>query len=115
MGLVIKEQVDGDTAVLSLEGRLWVLDLPLRDRVHALLDKGCRYFVFDLMHVDYIDSSGLGQLVAMWTSVRTKEGNLCVVRPSSRVQRLLKVTKLGIIFDVFEDLEKACGAVRRGL
>ena len=114
MALVIKEQVDGDTAILSLQGRLWVLDLPLRDRVHVLLDQGCRYFVFDLTHLDYIDSSGLGQLVALWTSVRTKEGNLCLVRPSNRIQRLLKMTKLGVIFDVFEELEKARGAVRRG-
>lgn len=114
MALLIKEQIDGDTAVLTLEGRLWVLDLPLRERIHTLLAQGRRFFIFDLEHVEYIDSSGLGQLVALWTSVRTKEGNLCVVRPSTRVQRLLKVTRLSIIFDVLDDVERARTTVRRG-
>jgi anti-sigma B factor antagonist len=114
MGLIITSRAAGDTVLLDLQGRLWVLDLPLRDRVHSLLEQGCRYFVFNLAEVDYIDSSGLGQLVALWTSVRTREGNLCVLQPSARVRRLLTVTRLNVIFDMFDDEERAKNAVRRG-
>jgi anti-sigma B factor antagonist len=78
------------------------------------LDQGCRFFIFELAKVDYVDSSGLGQMVALWTSVRTKDGNICVVQPSARVQRLLKVTRLNVIFDMFDDTQRAKLAVRRG-
>ena len=70
MGLKITTRRAGDTAILELEGRLWILDLPLRDRIRELLQENYRFFVFNLEKVDYMDSSGLGQLVALWTSVR---------------------------------------------
>ena len=114
MGLIIKPRSSGDTVVLDLQGRLWVLDLPLRERVHALLGEGCRFFIFNLAEVDYIDSSGLGQLVALWTSVRTREGNVCILHPSKRIRRLITVTRLNVIFDMFEEEERAKIAVRRG-
>ena|SRR5437763_11393483 len=113
MGLKITTRRAGDTAILELEGRLWILDLPLRDRIRELLQENYRFFVFNLEKVDYMDSSGLGQLVALWTSVRTKEGNLCVLKPSARVRRLLSVTRLNIVFDIFNDEEHALVAVRR--
>ena len=114
MALMITSRVAGDTVVLDLQGRLWILDLPLRDCVRELLNQGCRFFVFNLEKVDYVDSSGLGQLIALWTSVRTREGNLCILRPSGRIQGLLKMTRLNVIFDIFEDEERAKAAVRRG-
>jgi len=114
MSLIVKARVTDDTVVLDLLGRLWVLDLPLRDRVHALLQDGCRFFVFNLEDVDYMDSSGLGQLVAIWTTVRTKGGNVVLLRPTERVRRLLTVTKLQIVFDTFQEEGKAKTSVRRG-
>ena len=113
MSLIITPHVTGDTVVLDLEGRLWVLDLPLHDKLRDLLANGCRYFVLNLEKVDYIDSSGLGQLVALWTSVRTKGGNLVLMRPTERVRRLLTVTRLNVVFDVYHDAEKAKAASRR--
>ena len=114
MALTITSRVAGDTVVLDLAGRLWVLDLPLRDRVRELLEQGVRFYVLNLERVEYVDSSGLGQLIALWTSVRMREGNLCILRPVPRVQRLLKVTSLNVIFDILEEEEKAKVAVRRG-
>jgi anti-anti-sigma factor len=114
MALTITSRVVGDTVVLDLAGRLWVLDLPLRDRVRELLDEGVRFYVLNLERVQYVDSSGLGQLIALWTSVRMREGNLCILLPTPRVQRLLKVTRLNVIFDILEEEEKAKVAVRRG-
>jgi anti-sigma B factor antagonist len=113
MALMVNPRVTADTVVLDLQGRLWVLDLPLHDQVRDLLSDGCRYFVMNLEKVEYIDSSGLGQLVALWTSVRTKGGNLVLMRPSERVRRLLTVTRLNVVFDVYQDEEKAKAASRR--
>jgi anti-sigma B factor antagonist len=113
MALDIKARVTGDTVTLDLAGRLWVLDLPLQDQVRELNAEGCRFFILNLEAVDYMDSSGLGQLVSIWTSVRRKDGNINLLRPTARVRRLLATTGLQVIFDVFEDEEKARTAVRR--
>ena len=113
MALIINARVANDTVVLDLKGRLWVLDLPLRDRVQALLQQGCPFFVLNIAEVDYIDSSGLGQLISIWTSVRKFGGNVVLLRPIPRVRRLLVTACLQTIFDVFEDEEKAKAGVRR--
>ncbi len=113
MGLIITTRSAGDVTILDLEGRLWILDLPLRDRVHALLETGTRYFILNIERVDYMDSSGLGQLVSLWTSVRTKGGNLVLLQPSVRVRRLLTVTRLHVVFDIFREEERAASAIRR--
>jgi anti-anti-sigma factor len=113
MALIVIPRLTADTVVLDLEGRLWVLDLPLHDQVRDLLANGCRYFIVNLEKVEYIDSSGLGQLVALWTSVRTRGGNLVLMRPGDRVRRLLTVTRLNVVFDVYQDEAKAKAAIRR--
>jgi anti-anti-sigma factor len=113
MPLEISTRREGDTAVLDLSGRLWILDLPLRDQIQTLLGESCRFFVLNIEKVDYIDSSGLGQLVALWTSVRTKDGNLVLMKPNDRIRRLLSVTRLNVVFDVFQDEQRALSAIRR--
>jgi len=113
MGLVITTHLEGDTAVLELSGRLWILDLPLRDQIQTLLGEGSRYFILNIEKVDYIDSSGLGQMVSLWTSVRTKDGNLVLMKPNERIRRLLTVTRLNVVFDIFQDEQRALSAIRR--
>jgi anti-sigma B factor antagonist len=113
MALIINARVIGDTVVLHIKGRLWILDLPLRDTVQTLLENGCRFFIFNIAEVDYIDSSGLGQLISIWTSVRTRGGNLVLLYADQRIQRLLVTARLQVIFDVFEDEGKAKVSVRR--
>jgi anti-sigma B factor antagonist len=98
---------------LDLAGRLWVQEQPLHDQVRALLDEGYRFLILNLEKVDYIDSSGLGQLVSIWTSVRSRNGNIVLLRPTERVRRLLRTTALYIVFDVFDDEERARVHVRR--
>ena len=114
MALIIKPRVINDVVVLDMKGRLWVLDLPLRDKTQALLEQGCRFFVLNIAEVDYIDSSGLGQLISIWTSVRSKGGNVVLLNATSKVQRLLVTTRLQVIFDIFDDEERAKLAARRG-
>ena len=113
MALIVTPRVSGDTVVLDLKGRLWILDLPLRDKVHALLEEGCKFFVLNLQDVEYMDSSGLGQLISIWTSVRTKAGNIAILRPSDKVRRLLTLTHLNVVIDSYQDEDKAKSSVRR--
>ena len=113
MGLIITTRLSNDTVILDMRGRLWILDLPLRDKVQSLLDKGTRFFVLNLAELDYMDSSGLGQLISIWTSVRTSGGNLVLLKAGPRIRRLLVTTRLQVIFDVFDDEDKAKLGARR--
>src|SRR5262249_19739377 len=81
-------------------GRLWILDLPLRDLINRLLMEGRQHFVLNISGVDYVDSSGLGQLVTIWTSVRNKGGHVIVLSPTERVAKLLEITHLNKVFEV---------------
>src|SRR5262245_48568892 len=113
MALTIEVRVSGDMAILDMKGRLWILDLPLRENIYSLLEQGCRFFILNIADVDYVDSSGLGQLISIWSSVRVKGGNLILLRPSPRIERLLVTTRLQVIFDAFQDEAQAKASVRR--
>jgi len=103
MALVITVRVISEVVVLDLFGRLWILDLPLRDKMNGFLNDGNRRFVVNLAGVEYIDSSGLGQLVSIWVSVKNRRGHLTLLNPTKRVQRLFEITRLNTIFEIFEN------------
>jgi|SoiMethySBSTD1v2_1073268.scaffolds.fasta_scaffold116263_3 anti-sigma B factor antagonist len=113
MSLQIGIRKIDDVVILDLVGRLWVQELPLQEKVRSLVEEGCRFLILNLEHLEYIDSSGLGQLVSIWTSVRSRHGNINLLRPTEKVRRLLRTTALYIVFDVFEDEERALTTVRR--
>ena len=113
MTLMIKQRAVSEVVVLDLTGRLWILDLPLRDLMNGLLADGKRHFVLNLAGVDYMDSSGLGQLVFIWTSIRNKNGYLTLLNPSKRVQRLFEITRLHTVFEVFEQEPAAVEKARK--
>jgi anti-sigma B factor antagonist len=102
MHLAITERKLGDVIILDLTGRLWILDLPLRDLMNSLLATGQRRFVLNLASVEYIDSSGLGQLVSIWSSIRKKDGYMTLLNPKPRVKRLFEITLLNTVFEIFD-------------
>jgi len=79
----------------------------LRESVKAILRAGRTRVVLDLAGVDYIDSAGLGTLVALSTSVRQTGGELKLANLTARVHDLLQITRLSTIFEVYDSLEKA--------
>ena len=115
MPLTIKQRAASGVIVLDLSGRLWILDLPLRDRMNELLAEGHRHFVLNLSTVDYIDSSGLGQLISIWSSIRNKKGHMTVLKPTSRVLRLFEITRLHTVFEILETEDAAVELARKVL
>lgn len=113
MPLVIKQRSVADVVILDLTGRLWILDLPLRDLMNGLLIESKRHFVLNLAGVDYIDSSGLGQLISIWTSIRNKTGHMTVLNPTKRVLRLFDITRLNTVFEILEDETDAIQRARK--
>jgi len=98
MPLSIKTRIASGVVFVDMSGRLCFLEVALRDRVNELLEAGHREFVLNLANVPYIDSFGLGQLIAIWTSIRSKSGQMTLLRPTDHVRRLFQITKLDTVF-----------------
>jgi anti-sigma B factor antagonist len=107
MSLLIQQRNVSGVVILDLTGRLWILDLPLRDRMNSLLNEDNRNFVLNLTGVEYIDSSGLGQLITIWTSIRNRGGQMSVLSPTKRVQRLFDITRLDTVFRICDKEQEA--------
>jgi len=75
----------------------------LRDTIRQLISEGKKKIVLNLALVDYIDSSGVGELVSSFTTVRNSGGELKLLSLTKKVQDILNVTKLYTVFDVKED------------
>lgn len=87
---------------------------PLRTVVRELCDRGRKFVVFNLRDVSYVDSSGIGELVACATTLRNAGGDLNLVNPNWIVQKLLHITRLDpLVFDVLPDEATALRAFER--
>ena len=107
--LIITERRNGPVTVLDLKGniRLGEGNIELHNILRFLVEKGERKVLLNLAEVSYIDSSGLGELVAGYTTLQKNSGELKLVHLTKRVQELMIITKLLTVFDVFENEEIA--------
>lgn len=101
-------QVDGVT-ILDLSGRITLGEgsVQLRDAVRDLLSKGQKHILLNLAEVNYIDSSGIGELVSAFTTVRNQGGELKLLKLTKKVHDLLQITKLYTVFDIKDDEAQA--------
>ena len=75
----------------------------LREIVRELVDKGNKKIVLNLGEVQYIDSSGVGELVKTHTTVKNQGGQLRLVNLNKRISDLLQMTRLSSVFDIDSD------------
>jgi anti-sigma B factor antagonist len=100
--MTITERVDEGIVTLQVHGRLTCETLePFYLTVARRLAEGCRGFVIDLQHVDYIDSEGLGSLIQSYTSCRRRGTPIVFAHVFGKNLQLLKTTKLLTVFDVY--------------
>ena len=106
-------QVDGIT-IVDLSGRITLGEgsVVLRDTIKDLLGKGQKKILLNLGDVSYIDSSGIGELVSAFTSVRNQGGELKLLHLTKKVHDLLQITKLYTVFDVKDDEAAAIKAFK---
>ncbi len=102
MPLLIKTTIASGVVTVDMSGRLCLLEVGLLNTVDELLEAGHREFVLNLAEVPYIDSFGLGQLIAAWTSIRSKFGQMTLLRPTDHVRKLFRITKLDSVFRLSE-------------
>jgi anti-sigma B factor antagonist len=97
-------QVGGIT-IVDLSGRITLGEgsVVLRDTIRDLVSKGKIKILLNLADVTYIDSSGIGELVSAFTTVRNQNGELKLLKLTKKVHDLLQITKLYTVFDIKDD------------
>ena len=95
--------------IIDVVGRIVLGDElgKVRDAVGKLVEQGRRKIILNLAGVDYIDSSGVGELVSCFTTVRNAGGELKLLKLSPKVRDVLNITKLYTVFDIKDDEFKA--------
>jgi anti-sigma B factor antagonist len=106
-------QVD-EVMVMDLSGRITLGEgsVVLKDNIRELLAKGNKKILLNLGNVNYIDSSGIGELVSAFTTVRNQGGELKLLNLTKKVHDLLQITKLYTVFDVKDDEATAIKAFK---
>jgi anti-sigma B factor antagonist len=103
VALTITDRAVDGVAVVALEGRIVLGEESnaLREKVKSLLAAGQKKIVLNMSNVTYIDSSGLGTMVASHTSARAQGASLKICNLGSKFQEILQVTKLVTVFEVY--------------
>lgn len=99
----------GSATVVDISGRITLGEgsAALRSIVRQLLDHGRKHIILNLADVQYIDSSGIGELVSSFTTVKKEGGELKLLNLTKKIHDLLLITKLFTVFDVHTDERKA--------
>ena len=110
---IASRELDGVT-ILDLSGRITLGEgsVQLRDAIRDLIGKGTKSILLNLGNVNYIDSSGLGELVSAYTTARNQGATLKLLKLTKKVHDLLQLTKLYTVFDIFDDEASAIASFK---
>ncbi len=99
----------GDVNVLDCSGKITLGEgtMAIRNTVREVLKNGGKKIVLNLAEVNYIDSSGIGELVSTFTTVTNQGGQLKLLKLTKKIQELLAITKLLTVFQVYNDEQEA--------
>ena len=102
--LELKERQAGDVTILDLSGpvRMGEGSLALRAATRRLADEGKQKVLLNLGGVNYMDSSGIGELIANYTTIKNKGGEVNLLNLTGKINDLLVITKLLTVFDAYD-------------
>ena len=105
----IKVKHQADTSIVHVEGDF--LSEPdqdrFRNRIREIVDQGRRHILVDLSRVAHINSCGLGSLVCGLVVARKAGGELVLLSPGEKIQRLFEITKLNTVFHIYPSMASA--------
>jgi len=109
MSLKMRNREVGGMIIVDLSGQITLgeASAALRDEVRDQVSHGHSKILLNLADVTYIDSAGLGELTAAYTSVKNRGGQLKLLNLTKRVHDLMQITKLYTVFDVYDEEKKA--------
>ena len=109
----IKEKIDNNVAILSLSGKMMggPETTSLHDHIRGLLNDGITKVVVDLGGVKWINSSGLGVLMAAMTTLKNSQGQMKLANVTEKVESLLMITQLMRIFETYDTVDRAVASM----
>jgi anti-sigma B factor antagonist len=112
--LDVIERQAGDITILDMRGavRIGEGSVALRDSVRDLVESGKKKILLNLGGVSYIDSSGIGELIANYTTVSRQGGELKLLNLTDKIQNLLVITKLLTVFDSYDNEPEALNSFK---
>ena len=105
----VRPRQAGDVTILDVNGdiRIGEGSVALRDAIRKLIDGGKNKILLNLRGVKYMDSTGVGELIANYTTVSRQGGQLKLLNLTEKIQNLLVITKLLTVFDSYDDEAEA--------
>jgi anti-sigma B factor antagonist len=112
--LDVKERQAGDVTILDLNGavRIGEGSIALRNAIRCLVEEGKHKILLNLGSVNYMDSSGIGELIANYTTISRGGGQLKLLNLTDKIQNLLVITKLLTVFDAYEGEAEALNSFK---
>ena len=107
--MILTHRQQQGVTIINPEGKITLGDgdLELGEAVRGVLDEGCRKVIINFSKVTYLDSSGVGELVGCYTSIKNRGGELRVCGMNSRIYNLITMTSLHTVFDVKDTEEES--------
>jgi anti-sigma B factor antagonist len=112
--LELTERQAGDVTILDMNGsvRMGEGAISLRNSIRGLNDEGKKKILLNLAGVKNIDSSGIGELIANYTTISRDGGQLKLLNLTDKIQNLLVITKLLTVFDSFDNEAEALSSFK---
>jgi anti-sigma B factor antagonist len=112
--LDVRERQAGDVSILDMSGSVRIGDgaVALRDAVRKLTGEGKKKVLLNLGGVNYMDSSGVGELIANYTTLSRDGGQLKLLNLTDKIQNLLVITKLLTVFDTYDNEAEALSSFK---
>jgi len=109
----IKEKIENQVAILALSGKMMggPETTALHDHIRGLMGDGMKKVVIDLGGVKWINSSGLGVLMAAMTTLKNADGQMKLANVTEKVESLLMITQLMRIFETYESVDRAVSSL----
>lgn len=110
----ITKRTVGDIQVLDCSGKITLGEgtMAVRNTVRDIITENGKKIILNLGDVNYIDSSGIGELVSTYTTVTNAGGQLKLLNLTKKIHELLQITKLLTVFQVFEDEQAALASFK---
>jgi anti-sigma B factor antagonist len=115
MFLDVSSRIVDSVMVVDIAGELSRRAPSLSKPLKELLADGRSNLILNLSALSYVDSSGLGQLITVWTSIGKRGGQFILVRPSPQVRKQLEITKLDTVFTILSDEGEAIRLIQKSV
>ena len=110
----IETRTVGDISILDCSGKITLGEgtMAVRNTVRDILKNNGKKIILNLADVNYIDSSGIGELVSTYTTVTNSGGQFILLSLTKKIQELLQITKLLTVFQVFDSEQAAVASFK---